>query len=73
MTLLEASEGDLLIVSCVRCRGLGGRLNDLGLFPGTEIRVIRKIPGNGIVVRVKDCDIALSPEVSANVLVERAG
>jgi hypothetical protein len=25
------------------------------------------------VVRVKDCDIALSPEVSANVLVERAG
>ena len=73
LTLLEAAEGDLLIVSCVRCRGSGGRLNDLGLFPGTEIKVIRKIPGNGIVVRVKDCDIALSPEVSANVLVERAG
>jgi len=72
MTLLEAAEGDFLTVSCVRCRGSGGRLNDLGLFPGTEIRVMRKIPGNGVVVRVKDCDIALSQEVAAFILVERA-
>jgi DtxR family Mn-dependent transcriptional regulator len=73
LTLLEALEGDNLVVSCVRCRGLGGRLHDLGLFPGTEITVVRKIPGNGIVVRVKDCDIALSTEIAASILVERAG
>lgn len=73
LTLLEAVEGDLLVVSCVRCRGLGGRLHDLGLFPGTEITVVRKIPGNGIVVRVKECDIALSTEIAASILVERAG
>ncbi|MDD1706227.1 MAG: metal-dependent transcriptional regulator [Methanoregulaceae archaeon] len=73
LTLLEAEEGDFLVITCVRCRGPGGRLQDLGLLPGTEITVVRKIPGNGIVVRVKECDIALSPEVAAFILVERAG
>jgi DtxR family Mn-dependent transcriptional regulator len=73
LTLLEAEEGDSLVVSCVRCHGPGGRLQDLGLFPGTDITVVRKIPGNGIVVRVKECDIALSTEVAAYILVERAG
>ncbi|MDD1709325.1 MAG: metal-dependent transcriptional regulator [Methanoregulaceae archaeon] len=73
LTLLEAEEGDTLTVSCVRCRGPGVRLNDLGLFPGTEVKVVRKISGNGVVVRVKDCDIALSPEIAAFVLVERTG
>jgi DtxR family Mn-dependent transcriptional regulator len=73
VTLPEAEEGDTLVVSGVRCQGPGTRLNDLGLFPGTEISVVRKIPGNGIVVRVKDSNIALSPEVAAFVLVERTG
>jgi DtxR family transcriptional regulator, Mn-dependent transcriptional regulator len=73
LTLLEAAEGDQLVVSCVRYRGLSSRLHDLGLFPGTEITVVRKIARNGIVVRVKECDIALSPEIAASILVERAG
>jgi DtxR family Mn-dependent transcriptional regulator len=73
LTLLEAAEGDSLVVSCVRCRGPGMRLHDLGLFPGTAISVVRKIPGNGIVIRVKESDIALSQEIAVSVLVERAG
>jgi len=73
LTLPEAAEGDNLVVSCVRCRGPGMRLHDLGLFPGTAISVVRKIPGNGIVIRVKESDIALSQEIAAFVLVERAG
>ena len=73
LSLAEADEGDTLTVAGVRCEGPGTRLNDLGLFPGTEISVVRKIPGNGIVVRVKDCNIALSQEVAAFVLVERTG
>jgi len=73
LSLAEADEGDTLIVAGVRCEGPGTRLNDLGLFPGTEISVVRKIPGNGIVVRVKDCNIALSQEVATFVLVERTG
>ena len=73
LTLIEAAEGEQLIVSCVRCRGPGSRLHDLGLFPGTAIFVVRKIPGNGIVIRVKESDIALSPEIAASILVERTG
>ncbi len=71
LTLIEAAEGDSLVISCVRCRGPGSRLHDLGLFPGTPISVIRKIPGNGIVIRVKESDIALSPEIAASIIVER--
>ncbi|NYT16699.1 MAG: hypothetical protein GKC06_01645 [Methanomicrobiales archaeon] len=73
LTLIEAAEGEKLVVSCVRCRGPGSRLNDLGLFPGTTIVVVRKIPGNGVVVRVKESDIALSPEIAASIIVERTG
>jgi DtxR family Mn-dependent transcriptional regulator len=73
LTLLESAEGDDLVISCVRCRGMGNRLQDLGLFPGTAISVIRKIPGNGIVIRVKESDIALSPEIAASIFVERPG
>jgi len=73
LTLLDAAEGDNLVVSCVRCRGPGMRLHDLGLFPGTVISVVRKIPGNGIVIRVKESDIALSQEIAVSILVERAG
>lgn len=73
LTLEDASEGEELAVTCVRCRGSGSRLHDLGIFPGTSISVIRKIPGNGLVVRVKESDIALSSEIAASILVERAG
>jgi len=73
LTLIEAAEGEQLVVSCVRCRGPGSRLHDLGLFPGTTILVVRKIPGNGIVIRVKESDIALSPEIAASIIVERTG
>ncbi len=71
LTLIEAAEGDSLVISCVRCRGPGSRLHDLGLFPGTPVTVVRKIPGNGIVIRVKESDIALSPEIAASIIVER--
>ena len=73
LTLEDVSEGDELIVSCVRYRGPGSRLHDLGIFPGTSISVVRKIPGNGVVVRVKESDIALSSEIAASIMVERAG
>ncbi len=73
LTLIEAAEGDTLVISCVRCRGPGSRLHDLGLFPGTPVSVVRKIPGNGIVIRVKESDIALSPEIAASIIVERPG
>jgi len=71
MTLLESSEGDELAVSCVRCDGPAARLGDLGILPGEHVRLTRRIPGNGVVIRVKGCDIALSNEIASSILVER--
>jgi DtxR family Mn-dependent transcriptional regulator len=70
-TLLESSEGDELAVSCVRCDGPAARLGDLGILPGEHIRLVRRIPGDGVVIRVKGCDIALSNEIASSILVER--
>ncbi len=70
-TLPESSEGDELVVSCIRCDGPDARLMDLGILPGERIRLIRHIPDNGVVIRVKGCDIALSNEIASSILVER--
>ena len=67
----ESSEGDELVVSCIRCDGPDARLMDLGILPGEHIRLIRHIPDNGVVIRVKGCDIALSNEIASSILVER--
>jgi DtxR family Mn-dependent transcriptional regulator len=71
MTLMETYVDTEQVVSCIRCHGPVSRLQDLGIFPGEPIRVIRRIPGNGVVVRVKDCDIALSREIAASIFVEK--
>jgi Fe2+ transport system protein FeoA len=34
--------------------------------------VVRKIPSNGIVIKVKESNIAISSEIAASILVERA-
>jgi DtxR family Mn-dependent transcriptional regulator len=48
------------------------RLLDLGVVPGERVRIKRKLANQSIVVQVKGCDVALSPEVAASVCVERA-
>jgi len=70
-TVIECSEGDELVVSCIRCDGPDARLGDLGILPGEHIRLVRRIPRNGVVIRVKGCDIALSEEIASSILVER--
>jgi DtxR family Mn-dependent transcriptional regulator len=72
ISLLEAREGNDLLVSCVRCSSPDSRLGDLGILPGERVRLIRHIPGNGVVIRVKGCDIALSNEIASSILVQRA-
>lgn len=71
ISLLELREGDSLTVAAVRCGMTSSRLGDLGIVPGEEIRLIRHIPDNGVVIRVKGCDIALSSEIAASILVSK--
>jgi DtxR family Mn-dependent transcriptional regulator len=72
LTLMESSLDAEVEVSCIRCRAPVTRLHDLGIIPGESIRVVRRIEGNGVVVKVKDCDIALSREIAASIIVRNA-
>lgn len=71
VSLSECQEGSLLHVSMIRCFAKHSRLIDLGVIPGELITLRRKLDNNAVVITVKGCDIALSPEVAENIMVER--
>jgi len=68
--LSDMKEKDRLLVSGFVPGGDLHRLADLGILPGEEIRLRRKLRNNAVVVQVKGCDIALSSEIAASILVE---
>ncbi|NLB00250.1 MAG: metal-dependent transcriptional regulator [Methanomicrobiales archaeon] len=69
-TLLDCKEGDTVLVAMIQRPGRNKRLLDLGIFPGETIQIRRKLPNLSVVVRVKGCDIAISPEIARSILVE---
>jgi DtxR family Mn-dependent transcriptional regulator len=71
--LTEFSEGDEVAVALIRGSGRRGRLADLGVLPGERVTVRRKLANDGIVVAVKGCDVALSPEVASTIYGESPG
>ncbi len=68
--LLDCKEGDTVRVAMMRGPRRHRRLLDLGIFPGEIVQIRRKLPNNSVVVRVKGCDIAISPEIAASIIVE---
>lgn len=69
-TLLDCKEGDTVRVAMIRRPRRNRRLLDLGIFPGETLKIRRKLQNESVVVRVKGCDIAISPEIAASILVE---
>ncbi len=69
-TLLDCKEGDTVRVAMLRGPRRNRRLLDLGIFPGEVVQIRRKLPNQSVVVRVKGCDIAISPEIAASIIVE---
>jgi DtxR family Mn-dependent transcriptional regulator len=69
-TLLDCKEGDTVRVALIRGPRRNRRLLDLGIFPGEVVQIRRKLQNKSVVVRVKECDIAISPEIAASILVE---
>jgi DtxR family Mn-dependent transcriptional regulator len=70
-SLLDFSEGDELVVRCILGQSSAKRLLDLGVVPGEKVKIRRKHGKDALVVQVKGCDVALSPEIAAAVSVER--
>ncbi|KUG20757.1 MAG: metal-dependent transcriptional regulator [Methanomicrobiaceae archaeon] len=72
-TLLDFNEGDMLRVIRIRAPGRNRRLMHLGILPGEQVQIRRKLRNHAVVVRVKGCDVAISPEIAASILVEKTG
>lgn len=67
----DFEEGERLVVRDIRGRRCSKRLLDLGVVPGQLVIIKRKLRNGSIVVQVKECDVALSPEIASAICVER--
>ncbi len=72
MPLAMASPGEVVRIADVRGgRGLTRRLADMGLLPGTVIRVINSQMRGPVVVEVKGTRLALGHGMAHKILVTR--
>jgi DtxR family Mn-dependent transcriptional regulator len=71
-SILDFNEGDELVVRCILGQSCAMRLMDLGVVPGEHLLIRRKLANRSIVLQVKGCDVAISPEIAAAVSVERS-
>lgn len=71
MTLLDFAEGDIVEITIVGHRGHYHRLMDLGFIPGERVVIRRKLSNNALLVEIKGCDIALSPDIASLIQVEK--
>jgi DtxR family transcriptional regulator, Mn-dependent transcriptional regulator len=47
------------------------RLNSLGLVPQAEVKIIRKLSNGPLILNVKECEIALGPDICSSIFVEK--
>ncbi len=66
--LLDYDEGARVCITFVRPCGRYRRLMDMGVVPGEEVVVRRRLSNRAVVIEVKGCEIGLSPECAATVL-----
>jgi DtxR family Mn-dependent transcriptional regulator len=71
-SISDCAEGENVIIHCIHGRACAKRLLDLGMVPGERASIKRKLPNGALVVQVKGCDVALSPEIASAIGVERS-
>jgi DtxR family Mn-dependent transcriptional regulator len=71
-SISDCSEGENVIIHCIQGKACAKRLLDLGMVPGEHASIKRKLPNGALVVQVKGCDVALSPEIASAIGVERS-
>ena len=69
------NDGDLAEISHVRGgRGVNLRVNELGFYPGSCIKIIRNIKAGPVLVELKGCRIAIGRGIAMKIfckMVER--
>lgn len=73
MSLVDLKEGeDVEIISILGGQMITKRLADLGLTPGTKIKVLRKAPFFGpIEIEVRGSELALGRGMASKILVKK--
>ncbi len=71
-SISDCAEGEQVIIHCIHGRACAKRLLDLGMVPGERVSIKRKLSDGALVVQVKGCDVALSPEIASAIGVERS-
>jgi DtxR family Mn-dependent transcriptional regulator len=71
-SISDCAEGEKVVIHCIHGRGCAKRLLDLGMVPGERATIKRKLSDGALVVQVKGCDVALSPEIASVIGVERS-
>jgi DtxR family Mn-dependent transcriptional regulator len=71
-SISDCAEGENVIIHSIHGRGCTKRLLDLGMVPGERASIKRKLSNGALVVQVKGCDVALSPEIASAIGVERS-
>ena len=67
--LSDCLEGQRVTIEAVKGGGRAERLADLGLIPGEEV-LIRRRMAKTFLIQVKGCDIAISVDIAKMILVE---
>lgn len=70
-TLSDCQNGDAVVVTGIKGCGRALRLADLGIVPGEKVTIKQRM-AETLLIRVKGCDIAISPEIARSVLVGEA-
>ena len=71
-SIADCAEGENVIIHCIHGRACAKRLLDLGMVPGEHASIKRKLSNGALVVQIKGCDVALSPEIASAIGVERS-
>ena len=71
-SISDCAEGEQVIIHCIHGRECAKRLLDLGMVPGERASIKRKLSNGALVVQIKGCDVALSPEIASAIGVERS-
>jgi DtxR family Mn-dependent transcriptional regulator len=69
-SISDCAEGEHVIIHCIHGRACAKRLLDLGMVPGERALIKRKLSNGALVVQIKGCDVALSPEIASAIGVE---
>jgi Fe2+ transport system protein FeoA len=71
VTLTEAREGDILVVTGTRGEEVTMQALRFGINEGTEIQVHKKIPGGPVIISKNQLEIAIGPQIAVNIEVVR--